>query len=121
MGWAMSQPVAGGSPFVATAETTLLAGAEEWPVQAGKAEVLVVRPGGLVAPAIWAGAVWDGGPMDADGVHNGSVEVQARRLEDVSGSSLPPPETFEAGDLLVAFEPEAFYSFVARVGSGGGQ
>jgi hypothetical protein len=129
MAFSMSQVVVGGSSVTSPTESTLLAGAPEWPIEAGKVEVLLVRPGSLVGPGtfapdgarIWAGPVWDGGPLDADGVHNGSVEVQARRLEDVSGSSLPPPETFEAGDLLVAFEPEAFYSFVARVGSGGGQ
>ena len=115
MGWAMSQPVVGGSPLTIPAEAGLPSGSTEWLIEMGKVEVLVVRPGDLVAPGIWAGAVWDGGPDDSDGIHNGSVRVQARRLAEVPGSSGPAPETFEDGDLLVAFQPESFQSFVARV------
>lgn len=121
MAWAMSQPVVGGSPLALPVAATLPVGARDWTVDIGKAEVLVVRPGdGLAGPGIWAGPAWDGGPLDADGAHDGSVRVQVKDLEAVAGSSVPAPLTLEAGDLLVAFQPEVFYPFVARV-EGGGQ
>jgi len=121
MAWAMSQPVVGGSPLTMPAESSLASGSTDWLIQMGKVEVLAVRPGDFVAPGIWAGAVWDGGPDDIDGIHNGSVKVQARRLEEVPGSSGPAPESFQNGDLIVAFGPESFQSFVARVAEGGGR
>lgn len=115
MAWSMSQPVVGGSALTIPAEATLAAGATEWVIQGGKMEVLAVRPGDFIGPGIWALPVWDGGPNDADGIGNGSVEVQARRLEEAPGSSGPAPESFEPGDLLIAFQPESFQPFVARV------
>jgi len=118
MAWAMSQPVVGGTPVASPPEATMTAGATQWVVPAGKIEVLAVRPsGGIVAaPAIWAVSVWDGGSNDGDGLHNGWVGVKAQKLVFIAGgSSLAPPETFEAGDVLVAFEPESFQPFVARV------
>ena len=121
MAWAMSQPVVGGSPLALPVAATLPVGARDWTVDVGKAEVLLVRPGdGLAGPGIWAGPAWDGGPLDADGAHDGSVRVQVKDLEAIAGSSVPAPLTLEAGDLLVAFQPEVFYPFVARV-EGGGQ
>jgi len=118
MAWAISQPVIGGSPVASPAEATMTAGATQWVVPAGKIEVLAVRPsGGIVAaPTIWAASVWDGGSNDGDGLPNGSVAVKAQKLVFIGGgSSLAPPETFEAGDVLVAFQPESFQPFVARV------
>lgn len=117
MPWAMSQAVVGGTPLTAPTEIELPAGSEVWQLPGAKVEVLVARPGQLVAPTIWAGRVFDGGTLDRDSAA-GSVGVVATSLEPVAGSSLEL-NGFTSTDILLAFEPESLQAWVARVAEGG--
>jgi hypothetical protein len=93
------------------------AGAAVWPVASGIVEVLVVRPGEGEAAGAWGGSVWDGGPADADGLADGAAGVSPGSLRAV-GESGAAPETFAAGDLLIAVTPGALRYGITRVVEG---
>lgn len=95
----------------------LAAGTAVWPVAEGIVEVLVVRPGAGESAGAWAGEVWDGGSADGDGLADGSAGVSPARLEPV-GASGPPPETYEAGDVLIAITPRALRFGITTVVEG---
>lgn len=101
-----SRPL-GASPELATGESV-------WPVSEGIVEVLVVRPGEGESAGAWAGEVWDGGSTDGDGVADGSAGVAPGRLRPVAESG-PAPESYEAGDLLIAITPRALRYGITRV------
>jgi hypothetical protein len=93
------------------------AGATVWPVASGIVEVLVVRPGEGEAAGAWGGSVWDGGPADGDGLADGAAGVVPASLRPV-GDSGAAPETFAAGDLLIAVTPGALRYGITRVVEG---
>jgi len=90
------------------------AGTAVWPVASGIVEVLVVRPGEGEAAGAWGGSVWDGGPADGDGLADGAAGVSPGLLRPV-GESGAAPETFAAGDLLIAVTPGALRYGITRV------
>lgn len=98
------------------------AGATVWPVGSGIVEVLFVRPGeggpgeGEAAGA-WGGSVWDGGPVDGDGLADGSAGVSPGLLRPV-GASGAAPETFAVGDVLIAVTPGALRYGITTVVEG---
>jgi hypothetical protein len=80
-------------------------------------EVLVVRPGEAEGAGAWSGSVWDGGSSDGDGVADGVAGVAPGLLEPV-GDSGPGPESYAAGDVLIAITPRALRYGITRVGGG---
>jgi hypothetical protein len=90
------------------------AGSSLWRLPEGIVEVLVVRPGEGEAAGAWGGSVWDGGSSDADGVADGSAGVSLRSLSPV-GASAPAPESYAAGDILIAVTPRALRTGITRV------
>lgn len=92
----------------------LSAGSSLWPVPAGIVEVLVVRPGEGGSAGAWGGGAWDGGSTDGDGVADGSAGIAPARLRPVAGSG-PAPESYEAGDVLIAITPRALRYGITRV------
>ena len=54
----------------------------------------------------WAQRVSDGGVLDADGDHDGSVRVPLDALFPLEGSP-PPPTSFQRWDLVVAIDTDA--------------
>jgi hypothetical protein len=116
--WATAGRPEAGEParLLATGEE-VLSGSALWPVPVGIVEVLVVRPGEGEAAGAWGGSVWDGGPADGDGVADGSAGVAPGALRPV-GASGPAPETFAAGDLLIAITPGALRYGITRVVEG---
>jgi len=93
------------------------AGAAVWPVASGIVEVLVVRAGAGEAAGAWGGSVWDGGSADGDGLADGAAGVSPGLLRAV-GESGAAPETFAAGDLLIAITPGALRYGIERVAEG---
>ena len=95
-------------------DVELPAGSSLWPVPEGIVEVLVVRPGEGEDAGAWGGGVWDGGSADGDGSADGSVGVAPGLLRPV-GTSGPPPESYAAGDVLIAVTPRALRHGITRV------
>jgi hypothetical protein len=95
----------------------LAAGSSLWPVPEGIVEVLVVRPGEGAGAGAWSGEVWDGGAADGDGAADGVAGVAPGRLRPV-GASGPAPETYAAGDVLIAITPRALRHGITRVVEG---
>ena len=93
------------------------AGSPLWPVPEGIVEVLVVRPGEGEGAGAWGGGVWDGGSADGDGAADGSVGVAPGTLRPV-GDSPPAPESYAAGDVLIALTPRALRYGITTVVEG---
>ena len=74
--------------------------------------ILLVRP----AAGSWQLDVFDGGALDEDGAYDGSLRASlAAFLPDRKSGHAPP--RFEAGDVLVAVDPEDLAAFSMTVGN----
>jgi hypothetical protein len=80
--------------------------------------VLLVRPeaGNSGSSGSWQLDVFDGGALDEDGAYDGSLRASlAAFLPDRKAGHAPP--RFEAGDVLVAVDPEDLAAFSVTVGN----
>ncbi len=72
--------------------------------------VLVVRPGA----GSWQGNVFDGGVLDEDGAYDGSLRASLSAFLPDRKSGHAPPQ-FQAGDVVVAVDPDDLSAFALAV------
>lgn len=75
-------------------------------------EVLAVRPG----QGAWSITLGDGGANDDDLSADGQISAVFARMRPV-GASPAPPELFQAGDLVIAVDPDRMEILAERIPS----
>jgi hypothetical protein len=78
----------------------------------GTLELLVVRPG----EGAWWGSFHQGGSLDADGINDGQLSLDPRRLQGVPTVSAPAP-LFQPGDVVVLVDPDTSEFYTLTVGN----
>ncbi|MCU1246673.1 MAG: hypothetical protein JWN02_2583 [Acidobacteria bacterium] len=78
----------------------------------GTLELLVVRPG----EGAWWGSFHQGGSLDADGIDDGQLALDPRRLQGVPTVSAPAP-LFQTGDVVILVDPDTSAFYTLTVGN----